>query len=149
SAYSYAYASLGELAAWFMGWLLLLEYGIAGSTVSVGWSGYLVSFLRDFNIIIPPEWTAATGTMVDTAGGKVEAMFNLPAALGILGVTLLLVLGVKESATVNNVIVFIKVSVILLFLAFGLGHVHPSNWQPFIPENTGTFGEFGVSGIFR
>ena len=159
SAYSYAYASLGEVVAWFMGWLLLLEYGIAGSTVAVGWSGYMVSFLKDFHIMIPPEWTAATGMhliqvpgegwqqltddLVHTLAGKrivaatlpaVTAIFNLPAALGLLFVTMLLVVGVKESATVNNVIVFIKVAVVLLFIGFGIFYVDPANWHPFIPS---------------
>jgi len=150
SAYSYAYASLGELVAWIMGWLMLLEYGIAGSTVAVGWSGYLVSFLKDFGIVIPPEWTAATGSTITLASGAtIKAIFNLPAFLGLMGVTTLLVLGVKESATVNNVIVFIKLTVIVLFIAFGLFYISPANWHPFIPENTGEYGHFGWSGIMR
>ena len=174
SAYSYAYASLGELFAWVMGWLMLLEYGIAGSTVAVGWSGYLVSFLKDFGVIIPPEWAAATGThlvqipgqgwkeltdaLAKDLGGKgivastlpaVTAIFNLPAFLGLMGVTTLLVRGVKESATVNNVIVCIKLTVILLFIGFGFFYITPANWHPFIPANTGEYGHFGWSGIMR
>lgn len=150
SAYSYAYASLGEFAAWFIGWLMLLEYGIAGSTVAVGWSGYLVSFLKDFNIIIPPELTAATGHMVKTMDGtEVKAIFNLPAFLGLSAVTSLLVMGVKESVTVNNVIVFIKVLVILLFIGVGCIYINPENWHPFLPENTGEYGNFGMSGVLR
>lgn len=174
SAYSYAYASLGEIFAWIMGWLLLLEYGVAASTVAVGWSGYLVSFLQDFHIIIPPEWTAATGMKLIQAPGqgwtqatdellktlaakhmdvasmpKVTAIFNLPAAVGLLVVTTLLVLGVKESATVNNVIVFIKVMVVLLFIGFGIFYVNPENWHPFLPDNDGTYGHFGWSGLLR
>lgn len=174
SAYSYAYASLGEIVAWVMGWLMLLEYGIAGSTVAVGWSGYLVSFLKDFGVIIPPEWAAATGThLVQVPGmgwkeltegltkdlaGKgviasalpaVTAIFNLPAFLGLMGVTSLLVTGVKESATVNNVIVFIKLTVIVLFICFGFFYINPANWHPFIPDNTGEYGHFGWSGIMR
>lgn len=150
SAYSYAYASMGELAAWFMGWLLLLEYGIAGSTVAVGWSGYLVSFLKDFGIFIPPTLSAATGTAVTLADGTAAtALFNLPAFLGIAAVTLLLVVGVKESVTVNNIVVFIKVTVILLFIAVGFTYINPENWHPFLPENTGEYGNFGWSGLLR
>jgi len=150
SAYSYAYASLGEFVAWFVGWLLLLEYGIAGSTVAVGWSGYLVSFLKDFHIIVPPEWAAATGQKITLASGEAgKALFNLPAFLGIAGVTMLLVVGVKESATVNNVIVAIKLLVILLFIGFGFMYINPANWHPFIPANTGEYGHFGWSGILR
>jgi basic amino acid/polyamine antiporter, APA family len=150
SAYSYAYASLGELAAWGMGWLMLLEYGIAGSTVAVGWSGYLVSFLKDFGIIIPAQWAAATGTVVTLANGETAtAIFNLPAFLALMAVTTLLVAGIKESANFNNVIVVIKLTVILLFIGFGFFYITPENWHPFIPENTGTYGEYGLSGIAR
>ena len=150
SAYSYAYASLGEFAAWFIGWLMLLEYGIAGSTVAVGWSGYLVSFLKDFQIIIPPELAAATGNPITLAdGSKGTALFNLPAFLGLSVVTSLLVMGVKESVTVNNIIVFIKVAVILLFIGVGCMYINPENWHPFLPENNGEYGHFGMSGVLR
>ncbi len=150
SAYSYAYASLGELFAWVMGWLLLLEYGVAASTVAVGWSGYVVSFLKNFGLIIPPEWTAATGQMVKLEDGStVKALFNLPAFLGISAATGLLVLGVKESATVNNLIVFTKLLVIVLFIGIGAMYINPDNWHPFIPENTGEYGHFGLSGIMK
>lgn len=149
SAYTYAYVTLGEVFAWIMGWLLVLEYGLAASTVAVGWSGYIVSFLKDFGIIIPPEWAAATGSMVKAANGsQVEGIFNLPAFAGILAVTALLVIGIKESATVNNVIVFIKLAVILAFIAIGIVYVNPENWSPFIPENQGA-GKYGVDGILR
>lgn len=150
SAYSYAYASLGEIFAWLMGWLLLLEYGIAGSTVAVGWSGYVVSFLKDFGIIIPDALSQATFTLDEATQHLVyTGGFNLPAALGLCVVTLLLILGVKESATVNNVIVFIKVAVILLFIGFGLFYITPANWHPFLPANTGEYGHFGWSGVLR
>ncbi len=150
SAYSYAYASLGELAAWFIGWLMLLEYGIAGSTVAVGWSGYLVSFLKDFGIIIPAQYAAATGHAITLADGSAgTAIFNLPAFLGLGVVTSLLVMGVKESVTVNNVIVFIKVVVILLFIGVGCMYINPANWHPFLPKNTGEYGNFGWSGVLR
>lgn len=172
SAYSYAYASLGEVFAWAMGWLLLLEYGIAASTVSVGWSGYIVSFLRDFGIIIPPEWANASGIqLVDYQGSwkqvndamlaelankgialsslpTVTGIFNLPASLAIMAVTGLLVMGIKESATVNNVIVFIKVAVIMLFICIGFTFVNAENWQPFIPPSEGP-DVYGWDGVFR
>ncbi len=150
SAYSYSYASLGELVAWIMGWLLLLEYGVAASTVAVGWSGYVVSFLGNFGIVIPPGLTTptlqmdgATGVLAYTGG------INLPALFGILSMTALLVVGVKESANVNNIIVAIKLSVVVLFVAVGVFYVNPENWHPFIPENTGVDGQYGWSGILR
>jgi APA family basic amino acid/polyamine antiporter len=149
SAYTYAYVTLGEVFAWTMGWLLLLEYGLAAATVAVGWSGYIVSFLKDFGIIIPAQWAAATGTMVKLPdGSEVQAIFNIPAFAGIIAVSSLLIVGVKESVTVNNVIVFIKVAVILAFIAIGALYVNPENWSPFIPENQGG-DKFGVEGILR
>jgi APA family basic amino acid/polyamine antiporter len=150
SAYSYSYASLGEIFAWVMGWLLLLEYGVASAMVAVGWSGYIVSFLRDFGVIIPPELTASTGQIVKLPdGGTVEAIFNLPAFAAIAVVTSLLVAGVKESANVNNIIVVVKLAVILLFIGFGAMYINVDNWTPFIPENTGEYGHFGWSGILN
>lgn len=149
SAYTYAYASLGEIFAWIMGWLLILEYGLASATVSVGWSGYIVSFLKDLGLLIPPEFTKAPGLMVTLAdGSQIEALFNLPAAIGILLVTTLLVIGVSESAKVNNIIVFVKVAVILAFIGIGVFYINPDNLTPYIPENTGP-GEYGIDGILR
>jgi APA family basic amino acid/polyamine antiporter len=137
SAYSYSYASMGEIVAWIMGVLLLLEYGLAASTVAVGWSGYLRSFLADLHIMIPPELTAAPGeTVKDVAGNvmpHVHALFNLPAVIGIAAVTALLVVGVSESATVNNVIVAIKLTVVVAFIGIGAFYVHPALWSPLIP----------------
>jgi APA family basic amino acid/polyamine antiporter len=149
SAYSYAYASLGEVLAWVMGWLLLLEYGIAASTVAVGWSGYVVSFLGNFGITISPEWTTPTISADAEHNLSIGSGFNLPAFLGIIAMTLLLVRGVKESATVNNVIVFIKVAVVLMFIAIGAFYVNPELWHPFIPEPTGVAGQYGWDGILR
>ena len=147
SAYSYAYASLGEVIAWVMGALLLLEYGVASSTVAVGWSGYVVSFLQsNVGMVIPEHLTQPTIAMSNSHELTYNSAFNVPAFLGILVVTLLLVRGVKESATVNNIIVFIKVSVILLFIGVGAFYVDPDNWSPFIPEETPD-GRFGWSGI--
>jgi APA family basic amino acid/polyamine antiporter len=137
SAYSYSYASGGEFLAWIMGLLLLLEYGIAASTVAVGWSGYLVSLLGDFGVHIPGALTAGYGVPVTDAvtgaptGGI--GLFNLPAVVALLAVTVLLVSGVSESATVNNVVVLIKVSVVIAFIVIGIRFVDFHRWSPLIP----------------
>jgi APA family basic amino acid/polyamine antiporter len=135
SAYSYTYASMGEVAAWVMGLLLLLEYGLAASTVAVSWSGYFTSLLADMHLAIPAALTAPPGTQVKDAAGVVIAtgVMNLPAIVIIGLVTLLLVRGVSESATVNNVIVAIKLTVVVLFIAIGSRYVHPALWSPFVP----------------
>lgn len=134
SAYAYSYATLGEGMAWIMGLLLLLEYGLAASTVAVGWSGYVTSFLAEFGVIVPAALTGPPGSVVTAADGtSVATVFNLPAFLGVLMVTALLVIGVTESARVNNIIVAIKVTVILAFIAIGFFYVNPDNWTPFIP----------------
>lgn len=151
SAYAYAYATMGRFIAWIIGWDLILEYLFGASTVAVGWSGYAVSLLRDMGINIPAQLTASPGTLVTLPGGaeQVTALFNLPAFLIILAVTTLLVVGIQESARFNNVVVFVKVAVVLAFIAFGAAYVNMDNWDPFIPENTGAFGSFGWSGIMR
>jgi APA family basic amino acid/polyamine antiporter len=150
SAYTYGYATLGEFIAWIIGWDLILEYALGAATVAVGWSGYMVSFLHDFGIQFPATLSAAPGTVVTLAGGsQVTAVFNLPAVLVTALVTLLLVIGIQESANVNNVIVIVKVAVVLLVIAAGIMYVKTANWHPFIPPNTGTFGQFGWSGILR
>jgi APA family basic amino acid/polyamine antiporter len=135
SAYSYSYASMGEVVAWVMGLLLLLEYGLAASTVAVGWSGYLVSLLLDFHIVIPPELTAAPGTLIKDGAGHVIAhgLVNLPAIVALAAVSLLLIVGVSESVTVNNIIVLIKVAVVVAFIIIGARYVHPANWFPLVP----------------
>jgi APA family basic amino acid/polyamine antiporter len=136
SAYSYSYASLGEFVAWIMGVLLLLEYGVAASTVAVGWSGYTSSLLHDLGITIPAALTAAPGVEVRdlVTGDMVTGIVNLPALLGIVAVTALLTVGVSESATVNNVVVAIKVTVVIAFIVIGFFYVNPANWSPLIPE---------------
>ena len=150
SAYTYAYATLGEIFAWIIGWDLILEYSLSASTVAVGWSGLVVSLLNDLGLSLPAQLTAATGSSVALADGStVTALFNLPAVLIVVAVTALLVVGIRESAGTNAVIVIVKVLVLLLFIGFGAAYVQPDNWKPFIPENTGTFGEFGWSGILR
>ena len=148
SAYTYGYATLGEMFAWIIGWDLVLEYALAATTVAVGWSGYVVSFLSHIGIHIPATLSAAAGTQVTMADGStVTALFNLPAVLVVLAVTALLVRGIKESARVNDIIVVIKVAVVLLFIAFAWKGIQAANWQPFIPANTGLRENFGVSGI--
>ena len=152
SAYTYSYTTLGEVFAWIMGWLLVLEYGVAAATVAAGWSGNVVSFLGNFGVVIPPQFTTSfiqavpslTGGLAFTAGHGL----NLIGAMGILGVTGLLVLGISESASVNNVIVIIKVGVLVLFVGFGFSFINVANWHPFIPKNEGGY-TYGVPGIFR
>jgi APA family basic amino acid/polyamine antiporter len=150
SAYTYAYATLGEFVAWIIGWDLILEYALGAATVAVGWSGTLITFLRQIGVEFPATLAAAPGTLVAVPGGDpVTAVFNLPAVLVTAAVTALLIVGVSESATVNSVIVVVKVVVLLIVIAAGAFFIDPSNWHPFIPENTGTFGEYGWSGILR
>jgi APA family basic amino acid/polyamine antiporter len=163
SAYTYSYATIGEFAAWIMGALLLLEYGLAASVVAVGWSGYVVSLLGDYGIVIPPALTGPTGhammkdgvAVLAADGSPMTTLFNLPAFLICAVLSGLLVIGVSESAKVNNVIVAIKLTVIVLFILivgwFVIEHYSTlkANWQPFIPEPTGVKGEFGWSGILR
>jgi len=156
SAYTYSYTTIGEFAAWIMGALLLLEYGLAASVVSVGWSGYMVSLLGDIGIHIPPALTGPVGyPKVLADGTTITTVFNLPAFLICAVLSLLLVVGVSESAKVNNIIVAIKVTVLLAFILVG-GFIilqnyeaFAPNWDPFIPEPTGEKGQFGWSGILR
>jgi APA family basic amino acid/polyamine antiporter len=150
SSYTYTYATLGEVFAWVIGWDLILEYAMGAATVAVGWSGYVVSLLHNLGLSIPPRFAAAPGTMVKLADGtSVSGLVNLPAVLIIAALTLMLVMGTKESARLNNVMVAIKLFVVVAFLALGVFFVHPANWHPFIPPNTGEFGNFGMSGILR
>jgi APA family basic amino acid/polyamine antiporter len=150
SAYTYGYATLGEFVAWIIGWDLILEYALGAATVAVGWSGHLTSFLHDFvGVDFPAQFAAAPGTLVQTAAGSVTAVFNLPAVIITVLVTILIVIGVKESANVNTGIVIVKVAVVLIVIVGGAAYVNTANWHPFIPENTGTFGEYGYSGILR
>ncbi|MGH7509343.1 MAG: amino acid permease [Gemmatimonadales bacterium] len=148
SAYTYSYATLGEVVAWIIGWDLILEYAFSATTVAVGWSGYVVSFLADLGIYVPAQFQAARGTIVTMADGTtVTALFNIPAVLIIAVVTTLLVIGIRESASANNVIVFIKLAVVVLFIVLVVRHVDPDNWKPFIPPNTGERENFGFSGV--
>jgi basic amino acid/polyamine antiporter, APA family len=178
SAYTYGYATLGEIFAWIIGWDLILEYAFGAATVASGWSGYVLSLFQDFGIHIPPQFTSAHGEVLVLYNGHWEhfsrvkatlaalridpatlphmsAYFDLLAFLAIVAVTTVLVIGIKESANLNSAIVMIKVSIVLVFIGVvGLYFVkNPSlfwgNWHPFIPPNTGEFGQYGWSGIAR
>ena len=150
SAYTYAYATLGELFAWIIGWDLILEYLFGASTVAVGWSGYVVSFLKDFGIPLSPRLTEAPLAFTPGEGWALTgAWINAPAVLIVSCLTAVLVLGIHESTRLNNFIVGVKICVILLFIGFGAFHIRAENWTPFVPENTGKFGEYGISGIIR
>jgi APA family basic amino acid/polyamine antiporter len=157
SAYSYSYASMGELVAWIMGVLLVLEYGLAASTVAVGWSGYVASFLHDIGINLPPALRGAPGTEIQdfVTGQQVGVgVVNLPALIAIAAVTGLLVLGVSESAFVNNIIVAIKLTVVVAFIVIGAFYVNPALWSPLVPAaqpppppgaSTGLMAEIGTA----
>ncbi len=150
SSYTYTYATLGEIFAWIIGWDLILEYAMGAATVAVGWSSYAASLLRGFGLTLPPSMTAAPGTAITLADGtQTIAWINLPAAAVIAAITILLIMGTKESVRLNNIMVVVKLLVVLAFLALGAAYVKPANWTPFIPANTGTFGAFGASGILR
>ncbi len=140
SAYTYAYATMGELIAWIIGWDLVLEYSVAATTVSISWSRYAVVFLEDLGIHLPAALTACPWD-----GG----VANLPAALIVVVMSLFLVRGTKGSSVLNGIIVFLKVAVIVLFIALGWRYIDSSNYTPYLPENTGTLGEFGFSGVLR
>jgi len=150
SAYTYAYATAGEIFAWIIGWDLILEYALSAATVAVGWSGYFVSFLADLGIHLPPRLTAAPEAVVTLAGGATaHGIFNLPAAFIVLLVAALLTIGIRESANTNTVLVMVKVAVLVVFVAAGAAYVQRAHLTPFIPPNTGEFGAFGWSGVLR
>jgi len=147
SAYTYGYATIGEFVAWIIGWDLILEYLFGSATVAVGWSGYVTSFFADFGIVIPTAMCQSP-FIFDASGWHASgAIINFPAIFIVALMTTLLVIGIKESAKFNNIIVLIKVTVILLFIGFGISHINIANWTPFIPANTGEFGHFGWSGV--
>jgi basic amino acid/polyamine antiporter, APA family len=178
SAYTYGYATLGELIAWIIGWDLILEYLFGAATVAVGWAGYFVAFLNELGVHIPAAYAQApltvvgthtlvknqlcidpaTGNQITVAAGQVcdtaryaiqNGVINVPAIILILLMTALLVVGIKESARFNNVIVLVKMAIVLLVIGFGFMYVNSANWTPFIPPNEGTFGKYGISGILR
>jgi APA family basic amino acid/polyamine antiporter len=178
SAYTYGYATLGEIFAWIIGWDLILEYAFGAATVASGWSGYVLSFLQDWGITIPPQFTSAHGDPLILYNNHWEhfarikatlasqgidpsalphktAYFDLIAFFAILAVTTVLVIGIKESANLNSAVVIVKLAVVLVFIGvvgvyfFKAPHIFKANWHPFIPPNTGTFGQYGWSGIAR
>ncbi len=151
SAYSYSYATLGEFIAWFVGWNLILEYLFAASTIAVGWSGYVVSLLNQVGIHLP---TALTSAPFMKGTGHWEllptgALINLPAVLIICLMSALCYVGIQQSARFNAIVVMIKVTVIVLFIGFGMWYIQGANWHPYIPPNTGEFGKFGWSGVVQ
>lgn len=150
SAYTYAYATLGELWAWIIGWDLVLEYSVGAATVAISWSRYLVKFLSTYNIHIPPQLVASPFEKIELSDHTVvHGFINLPAVLIIVAITSIIIRGTRSSAWFNAIVVALKVGVVLVFIALGWKYIHPENYHPFIPANTGTFGSFGWSGILR
>lgn len=149
SAYSYAHAAFGEVIAWFIGWNLVLEYTFSVATVSVGWSGYVASLLAQFGLHLP---SALAQAPFDRGAGSFQimttgALLNVPAVLIVAAIAALCYVGIRESTTTNTIIVALKIAVIALFILAGVSYIHPGNWHPFIPPNTGHFGQFGWSGV--
>jgi APA family basic amino acid/polyamine antiporter len=150
SAYTYSYATFGELFAWIIGWDLILEYSVGAATVAISWSQYLIRFLGTFGLHFPPQLVISPFETVTLADGSVvNGIFNLPAILIVVGITLVIIRGVQASALFNAIIVVLKVSIVVLFIALGWKYINPSNYVPYIPPNTGVFGEYGISGVFR
>ena len=150
SAYSYAYASLGKFLAWIIGWDLILEYLAAASAVSVGWAGYFTGLMKNFGIMMDPRFSTSPITMsAEHVLSWSGAYINLPATFLILGLTTLLVIGIRATATFNGLMVLLKLAVVILVIVCGLPYVTTANLTPFIPPNTGEFGHFGWSGILR
>jgi basic amino acid/polyamine antiporter, APA family len=142
SAYTYAYATMGELLAWIIGWDLVLEYAVGAATVSVSWSSYVVKLFHSYGVDLP-------SSLVHCPWDTPSGIINLPAVLIIFAVSALLMIGISESAKVNAVIVVIKVTIVIVVIAVGFGYVNSANYTPFMPDNTGKFGEFGFSGVMR
>jgi APA family basic amino acid/polyamine antiporter len=151
SAYAYSYATLGEGVAWFIGWNLVLEYLFAASTVSVGWSRYLVKFLDALHInFIPAALSSAPFEYsIEKGFFATGAMFNLPAVFIVTVVTIILMLGIRQSSLTNAIVVAIKVGIVVLVIGFGAFYITEDYWHPFIPENTGVWGTYGWSGVLR
>ena len=150
SAYTYSYATMGELFAWIIGWDLVLEYSVGAATVAISWSQYLLKFLEKYGLHLPPRLVLSpfeTATLAD--GSVVHGYLNLPAVLVVLAITAVIVRGTSGSAWFNALVVALKVAVVLVFIALGWKYIDPANYHPYIPANTGTFGEFGISGILR
>jgi len=150
SAYSYAYATLGEFSAWVIGWGLTLEYLFSAATVAVGWSSYLGSLLNDMGLNIP-SYLSNAPFIYDALTGWQDsgALINLPAMFIVAVIGALVAIGIKAAASFNSILVVIKMLAIFLIIGCGIAFIRPENWHPFIPENAGTFGVFGWSGILR
>jgi basic amino acid/polyamine antiporter, APA family len=179
SAYTYGYATLGELIAWIIGWDLILEYALGAAVVASGWSGYVLSFLQDFGILLPPKLAGSPGTAFVFYQGHWERLtsqlqkgldlahidastlphqyssFNLFGFIGVLAITTILVIGIRESVTLNTTVVIIKICVLLVFIGLGANYIFGhraeavANWTPFLPPNSGHYGDFGWSGVAR
>ena len=150
SAYTYTYATMGEFLAWIIGWDLILEYTVGAATVAISWSQYFTKFLHYFGLGIPPQFSLSPFETAKLPGGQlVHGTFNFPAVAIVVLISLLLIKGTKESAWVTSAIVLLKVGVVLVFIIVGYHFIDVKNYQNYIPKNTGVFGEFGISGIFR
>ena len=150
SAYSYTYATLGEGVAWFVGWNLALEYMMSAATVAVGWSGYVVNLLEEFGLRLPAAFVnAPVGKTAEHTLIATGAIVNLPAVLIVVALTWLCYIGIRQSASLNNVMVVVKVAIIVLFIVVGVSFVDTSLWHPYLPANTGEFGHFGMSGVMQ
>jgi APA family basic amino acid/polyamine antiporter len=148
SAYTYAYTTMGEWLAWIIGWDLVLEYAVGAATVSISWAGYVVSLLNEFGIRLPAQLVSSPFEALTLPDGtKIQGVINLPAVFIVVAISILLMIGIKESARTNAVIVVIKVSVVLVFIVLGWFFINRANYHPFIPPNEGVFGKFGLSGI--
>lgn len=150
SAYSYAYAALGELVAWIIGWDLVLEYSVSTAAVASSWSGYMASFLKGWGIVIDPRFLNPPMTLVTLADGSIaHAWFNAPCLVILWLVTAMLVRGMSESSRINSLVVIVKLCVLVGMIIACAPHVQLSHFHPFIPQNTGHFGVFGFSGVMR
>ena len=150
SAYSYAYVAIGEFVAWIIGWGLTMQYLLSSCTVSVGWSSYFCSLLKDFGITLPASIASSPLLYDVTTGWHFSgSLCNLPAMCIVVLMGVLISVGTKAAASVNNVMVVIKLAVVVLFIGCGIAFINWKNFVPLIPENTGVFGQFGWSGVFR
>jgi APA family basic amino acid/polyamine antiporter len=149
SAYTYSYATMGEFMAWIIGWDLVLEYALGAATVGVSWSRYLLELLAKFGVHLPPDLICSPWETLKLSDGTVieGGIINLPAIFIVSILSLLLIRGTKESASMNNFLVVLKVAVVILFIILGWKFIDVNNYSPYIPENTGVFGQFGWSGI--
>lgn len=149
-AYSYTYTTLGEFVAWIIGWSLILEYAAGAAMVAISWGAYLVSLLHDFNIHLPSWLVASPWQTTQLHDGTLEyGLINLPPLILVVLLSLLLIRGTDKSAKLNAILVAIKVAVVLIFIIVGFGYINVENYEPFLPANTGTYGEFGWSGLMR